>query len=265
METDNNTPNNSRDQNVYAAPDASSVIEKKKKRFRFLELIVVIGILCILIGMLLPATRRGVSPAARRVQCLNHMRQIALAMHNYESAHGHFPPAYVADENGKPMHSWRVLLLPYLEHKALYEQYNMDEPWDGPNNSKLHDEYVSIYRCPSSNGTKNCSDYLLITGDGTGFVADKTLDLRDISDGSSNTIMLVEISDADEHWMKPQDISADQFLIPTLEQMETNHPDVRNVALFDGSTHSIATDVPQEELRKLVLIADGELVDIRDL
>ena len=214
--------------------------------------------------MLIPNVRQVRGPA-RRTQCLNNLRQISLAMINYESANGHFLPAYIADENGKPMHSWRVLLLPYMEENALYEQYNMDEPWDGPNNSKLHDEIVPLFRCPSSDSAEHCSDYVLVTGKGTAFEADKTTNYGDLADGSSNTILMVEIFDADDHWMKPQDISADQFFSPVLEEVKSNHSGVRNVSLFDGSTHSITTDVSQEELRKLVLIADGEVVNILDL
>ena len=69
--------------------------------------------------------------------CKNNLKQIALALHNYHQANGCFPPAYIADKNGRPMHSWRVLILPYLELDHLYKQYNFNEPWDGPNNKKL--------------------------------------------------------------------------------------------------------------------------------
>jgi hypothetical protein len=60
-----------------------------------------------------------------------------LAVANYVEEHGHYPPAFLADENGKPMHSWRVLILPYIEERELYKQYKSDEPWDGPSNRKL--------------------------------------------------------------------------------------------------------------------------------
>lgn len=82
------------------------------------------------------AGAQSVREAARRVSCLNNLRHIELALHNYHNAHGCFPPAYIVDESGRPMHSWRVLL-PYLEQEALYDQYDFSEPWDGPNNRKL--------------------------------------------------------------------------------------------------------------------------------
>ena len=258
--------NDSQDENAYAAPSSPPALTKKKRGFRLVELVVVIAILFILVAMLIPMVGRGGSrEAARRIHCLNTMRQIALAAHNYESDNGHFPPAYIADEHGKPMHSWRVLLLPYLEHQALYDSYLMDEPWDGPNNSKLHEEIVSLYRCPSSSSGETCTDYVLITGEGTAFENDQTIVFGDITDGSSNTIMVTEIAGSDIHWMKPQDISLGQFLGLEKSATAPNHPGIKNVALFDGSTHSLDIDTDTEGLKKLVMIADGEVVNVLEL
>jgi len=87
----------------------------------------------ILVALLLPAVQSA-REAARRAQCSNNLKQIALAFHNYHDTYRTFPPAYIPDEDGNPKHSWRVLILPFLEQRALYEQYNFDEPWDSPNN-----------------------------------------------------------------------------------------------------------------------------------
>ena len=94
----------------------------------------VVGVLMcggILVALLLPAVQAS-REAARRAQCANNLKQIGLAFHNYHDAHKTFPPAYIPDKDGKPMHSWRVLILPYLEQQALYKRYNFDEPWDSP-------------------------------------------------------------------------------------------------------------------------------------
>jgi len=254
-----------KDENAYAAPSSSPVLAKKKRSLRLVELAVVIAIIFLLVGMLMPMAGRGRHEAGRQTQCLNIMRQIAFATLNYESDNGHFPPAYIADENGKPMHSWRVLLLPYLEQQALYDSYRMDEPWDDPNNSKLHDEIVSLYRCPSSSSDENCTDYVLITGEGTAFEDVRTIGFGDITDGSSNTIMVTEIAGSDIHWMKPQDISLGQFLGLEKSATAPNHSGTKNIALFDGSTHSLPIDADAEELKKLVMIADGEVVSVLEL
>ena len=163
------------------------------------------------------------------------------------------------------MHSWRVLILPYLEQQDLYDRYLMDEPWDGPNNSRLHDEIVSCYRCPSSSSDENCTDYVLITGEGTAFEDNQTNSYGDIGDGSSNTIAVTEIAESNIHWMQPQDIPKDEFLGLGNTKVPTNHIGLRNVALFDGSTHSLRIDAYTEELKKLVLINDGEMVYVSDL
>ena len=97
-------------------------------------LVVILGCGCI--GLLLPAFSSA-REAARRMQCLNNLKQIALALHNYHDVYGVFPPAYIPDAQGKPKHSWRVLILPFLEEQGTYEKYDFDEPWDGPNNRAL--------------------------------------------------------------------------------------------------------------------------------
>ena len=90
----------------------------------------------LLIALLLPAVRTG-PRASCRMSCSNNLKQIALAMHNYHDVHGCFPPAYTTDENGRPMHSWRIFLLPYIEQQHLYDQYDFDQPWDSPHNMEV--------------------------------------------------------------------------------------------------------------------------------
>src|SRR5271157_339454 len=108
--------------------------------------LVVLCLMC-LIGMLLPVG--SVHEAARRAQCLNNLKEIAAALQAYHQANGCFPPAYVADKNGKPMHSWRVLILPYLDLDTLYKAYDFTQPWDGPNNKKLLLGQLREFTCPS--------------------------------------------------------------------------------------------------------------------
>ena len=87
--------------------------------------------------------------SAARSQCINNLKQIGLAMHNYHDQHKSFPPAYTVDKAGKPLLSWRVLILPYLEQNALYKEFHLDEPWDSPHNRTLIDRMPPTYRCPS--------------------------------------------------------------------------------------------------------------------
>jgi hypothetical protein len=124
------------------------------------------GVICLMVaGFLFLGTL--IRPVELQSSCHNNLKQIAIALHNYHDTFGSLPPAYVADENGRPMHSWRVLLLPFIEHKALYDEYRFDEPWDGPHNRQLADYMPSVYRCPSDPGANPrlpISSYLAVVG-----------------------------------------------------------------------------------------------------
>ena len=109
-----------------------------------------------------------------------------MAVLQYEQDHGCFPPAYIADENGKPMHSWRVLILPYIERRDLYEAYRFDEPWDGPNNRKLHNVTLDLYKCPSDNqhGGESNTSYLAVVGPHVAWAGEKARTWEDFTDGT---------------------------------------------------------------------------------
>ena len=228
--------------------------------------------LCVvgLVLALIPATQQIRGPHLQTT-CLNQIRQISLAMQNYAASNMHFPPAYIADETGKPMHSWRVLILPYIEQKALYDQYSFDEPWNGPNNSKLHDIIVPGFQCPSAHRSEQGfnSSYMLMTGKGTAFDGDNETAFPDIADGSSNTVMIVEVANSDTHWMEPVDISLDEALARFTDKSKVkdccNHAGTINVSLMDGSTHVIDLPVSPKDLKAIATIDGGEIVDINDL
>ncbi len=117
-------------------PDFNEVRPKtgSGRGFWPIKSLAVLAILALLIAFLLPATRssRG---AARRAQCTNNLKQIALALHNYEQAYKSFPPAYTVDANGRPLHSWRTLILPFLEQESLYRAIDLSKPWNDPANA----------------------------------------------------------------------------------------------------------------------------------
>ena len=264
------------EKDAYEAPMTTGQLQKKpnakKPSFatRLIEIFVLLVIVCFLIGMFLPSVG-GPRRAGVRTLCLNNIRQLSLAMRNYESVNGHLPPAYIADEDGKPMHSWRVLLLPYLEQEALYNQYSFDEPWNGPNNSKLHDVIVPGFQCSSvGRGEQETNtSYVLVTGKGTAFDGDHETTFREVSDGTSNTLTIVEVANSDTHWMEPVDLPLDEALArfsdPDKAEQCCNHPGTFNISLMDGSTHSIGFPISAENLKALITIDGGEIVNIEDL
>ncbi len=167
----------------------------------------------LLLGLLLPAISCA-REAARRCACTNNIRQIALALLNYRQANGCFPPAYIADKNGQPAHSWRVLILPYLEGQTLYQQYNFNEPWDGPNNKKLlAGRPPMCFVCPSDGNIRisgtACTSYAAVVGADAAWPG-KTSGKP--TGDPSQTILLVEIAGADIEWTEPKDVSLDALL-----------------------------------------------------
>ena len=225
-----------------------------------------IAVIGVLVALLLPAVQAS-REAARRVQSLNNMRQIQLAMNNYHSAHQKFPARAIFDKNGKPLLSWRVQILPFIEGKALQQQFRMDEPWDSEHNKQLIAAMPSIYRNPNrpADGKTN---YLLPVGKGTSrfdtlFGGEEGLRIRDIRDGTSKTVMIVE---ADESraviWTKPDDLEVDM-----------DHPRAGLggfraggilVGLCDGSVRILRPTISDKTLRALFTHSGGEVINAAD-
>ena len=171
------------------------------------------GLLLLLLLTLLMPSVQSAREAARRISCNNQMKEIALALHNYHQVNGCFPPAYVADKNGRPMHSWRVLILPYLDYDPLYKAYNFNEPWDGPNNKKLLAARPRVYACPSDEHARmqgaTETSYVAVVGANAAWAGEKTRRFDDFHGAMSSTIMVVEVADAGINWSEPKDLSLD--------------------------------------------------------
>lgn len=229
--------------------------------------IVIIGFIVgggVLAALLLPAVQAA-REAARRMQCSNNLKQIGLAMHNYHDVHGTLPPAYTTDEEGNRLHSWRTLLLPFMEQATLYEQIDFSKPWDAPENRHLANMRIPGYSCPSD--PENGCSYMVIGGAGTLFEDDQASRFADIVDGTSNTIMVVEVKGRQTSWMEPTDLSFDgqQIVInSTPDSPGSNHPGGAQVALADGSVHFLAQTIDLQLLRSLVTRAGGETIGSLD-
>jgi hypothetical protein len=143
----------------------------------------------------------------RQAHSVQNLKRLGLALLNYESAQKHFPPPANHDNNGKPLLSWRVHILPYLDQSDLYRQFNLDEPWDSEHNKKLIAEMPAVYRVPTLPPLpEHTTTYLVPFGNGTIFHDDKGTPVKEIRDGLSKTILVVE-ADADQAviWTKPGD------------------------------------------------------------
>ncbi len=182
------------------------------------------------VALFLPAVQAA-REAARRIQCSNNMKQIGLALHTYHTIHRSFPPAYLPDEDGRPMHSWRVLILPYLEQERLYDQYRFDEPWNSPHNSSLAVLMPSVFRCPSDPlADETTTSYAMVVGPEAFSPGPEGRRMRDFDKGLSRTPAVVEMAGAGIHWMEPRDWDA-----TGPDQPGSYHPGVVNVLYADGS------------------------------
>jgi hypothetical protein len=152
----------------------------------------------VLLALLLPAVQAA-REAARRAQCSNNLKQIGLAMHNYASTEDHFPAAAITDKQGKPLLSWRVAILPYIEQQELYNQFHLDEPWDSPHNSALLPRRPATYACPSFaelSKDPTLTTYQALVGPGTAFENPNGPTVVDIPDGLASTLFVVEALNA---------------------------------------------------------------------
>ena len=228
-------------------------------------LVVVLGCGGVLVALLLPAVQAA-REAARRTTCQNNLKQIGLALHSYQSANGAFPPATFTDDHGKPTKSWRVAVLPYLDEQSLFQQYDSRQPWDSPQNRALGNRPLPIFRCPSDqDATANLgqTNYVRVVGkDTVGGMPNEAVKSSDITDGTSNTIMLVEVSGLGINWEEPRDVTVDEFMDMVAKRQVSRHVGGFNVLMADGSVHFIDYGIDPKTLRALLIRNDGQNVTV---
>jgi hypothetical protein len=221
--------------------------------------VALVGGLCmigLLVALLLPAVQAA-REAGRRMSSLNNLKQIGIALHNYHDVHGSLPPAVVRDANGQPLYSGRVLLLPFMEQKPLYDQFDLTQAWDSPRNQPISQMMIPTFIDPSAAApAPGRTDYLFVVGKGTAFEEPGPHSLNTMTDGTSNTLFMIEVKNSGVSWAEPRDFDASQpFAFPL-----GNHPGVTLGAFYDGSVKSITNNMSAEEVRSLATEAGGEPV-----
>ena len=210
------------------------------------------------VGMMLPAVQQ-VRAAARRATTMNNMRQLMLALHNYADVNKRFPASYSVDKNGKPLLSWRVHILPYLEENELYEKFHLDEPWDSEHNKTLIGQMPEFFVNPQATVSSGKTTFLAVTGPESAFPANKRRTFADFRDGTVNSIGIIDVnSKIAVTWTAPKDFDPDQFqdLNEAIQGNWFGSVDMI-VAMMDGSSHALY-GVSDEELRHLMNIRDGK-------
>jgi prepilin-type processing-associated H-X9-DG protein len=180
------------------------------------------------------------------------MKQIALALSQYEAAYGSLPPVYTTDATGRPLHSWRALILPFLDQRALYDSINFTKPWDDPENDDARGSTVSIYRCPEISEAENTTTYLAVVGTQGCFVPGKPRALGAIWTEDQSPMLLIEAGEEEAvPWMSPSD--ADEKLVVAFgSESRLHHSGGTNVAFGDGSVQFMANSTPVAEREKMI-------------
>ena len=255
-----------------------------RRGFSLVELLVVIAILGILMGLLLPAVQRS-REAAHRGQCLANLRQMGIALHAYHGVSGVFPPGGIewrpaGSTRGERQLAWSVFLLPFLEQKNLYDTLDLRTPFDSLANRAGAATVLAVYLCPSVprdasrvDGRGAC-DYGGIYGErisgpneppkGT-MLYDRAIGLREITDGSSNTLVISEDANwADGQWINGRNIFDQAFAITAAPPFENDirslHPGGADGLLADGAARFLSASMELHVLAAICTRTGGESV-----
>lgn len=197
---------------------------------------------------------------ARRLKSSGQLKQIGLALHNYHDSYGGLPDPAIRDAQGKPLLSWRVSLLPFLEHAELYGQFRRDEPWDSEHNLELAKQMPDVFRHPSSTAEVGHTVYQAVVGEEIGFRPEGLTRFAEFTDGLSNTVAVVEVEDEFAvPWTKPEDITLDPD--DPWPPLGGHSREGVNMLFFDGSVRLIPYWLEPEKLWHLFTRAGGEAIE----
>lgn len=197
---------------------------------------------------------------AQRTQASNNLKQIGLAMHNFHDTHRRFPAAASKDDDGKALLSWRVHLLPFLDQGVLFDQFHLDEPWDSDHNKKLIAQMPASFKAPGSKAGEGKTNYVALRHAKGTFTDGEGIGIRNITDGTSNTIMAAEVDD--KHavtWTKPDDLKFNE------KKPMTGIVGLRQggfMAVFcDGAVHFVPETIDAATMVNLVFRNDGNPIN----
>jgi hypothetical protein len=205
--------------------------------------------------------------AAAKKKSENNLKQLALGLITYADANnGNMPPAFVS-KDGKPLYSWRVLVLPYIEQDKLHQQFKLDEPWDSKHNKTLLEKMPKVFE-PVAGKTKekHATYYQVLVGGGAAFAGDQRQGVAkypaSFTDGTANTILLVEAGEA-VPWTKPVELTYDPK--KPLPKFGGLFKDGFHAAFADGVVRFIGKDADKDTLRAAITASGGEVIDLNKL
>jgi prepilin-type processing-associated H-X9-DG protein len=226
-------------------------------------------------GAVLYPSHSVARPAARRTVCKNNLKQIGLAMHNYHDVYQFYPMATYSGEGRMPERSWRVTVLPFLDQAPLYQKYDQNVAWDAAPNVALQKTVIPSYDCPGrptkfDQQQRFLAAYSAVTGTGAVFENNRFRSDSSITDGISNTLMVVETCGAPVVWSQPQDINIDTnpvgINLPGAVRHESGgalssyHSGGANALLADGSVRFFSQNTSPDILKALMTRDGNELL-----
>ncbi|REJ71961.1 MAG: DUF1559 domain-containing protein [Planctomycetota bacterium] len=213
-------------------------------------------------GLTLPAVQQA-REAARRSQSMNHMKQIGLAMHNFHDVEGMWVSGSTHAADGTPLHSWQTHLLPYLEYGPLYNSIDMESPWDSAENSGQFKTLIPTYTHPSEPQQFDGQGYALshYAGNEKVLLPDSELSIRDVTDGTSNTIVAGEVASGYVPWGDPSNVRDPANGINAGPAgFGSQSPGGCNMLLMDGSVRFVSENIDAATLEALSTPDGGEMV-----
>jgi hypothetical protein len=183
-----------------------------------------------------------------------------LAVANYHDAEGHLPPAVRAPKDGGPGHTWRIQVLPYLSYDHLHRQYDVQTPWDAPTNSALAGQMPKLYALHGDHKPGlTTTNYLAVVGPNTLWRPGKPVTLKDVTDGTSNTILIPENRGLNVPWMSPWDLDFNtmDWTINSPSGISSKY-DAPAAVMMDGSVRRLSPTITPAALRALATMDGGE-------
>jgi len=268
--------------------DRAQLTRTPARGFTLVELLVVIAIIGILIGMLLPAIQ-AIREAARRTTCANNLKQIGLSLQNYHSAHQAFPagvtdwrPFFGGDQSKRNL-AWSVFLLPHLDHANVFDALDLTEAYDSAANAEAASTRLPVFICPSSNRDQitvsstsqplpGPSAYGGIFGERINsanhppkglMIFDQRIRFSDITDGSSNTLIVAEDSEfGDGQWINGNNVfdlsDGINQALPFENDIRSRHPGGANSVFADGHVRFLRDAMDLYSLGAIGSRASGE-------
>ncbi len=208
---------------------------------------------------------QGYRRGKQRHTCYFNLKQIGLALHNYQDSYGTLPPRITVNANGDSLHSWRTLILPFMERSDVYELIDLTKPWNAQENAEAMKRVIADYQCPACGVSGNSCQYVAIYGSDTVFRNEKGVDLHSISDGTDHTIAVVESVKGIKHWAEPTDLP-EGGLIHAVNHSESEvssrHSGGAHLLLASGRVEFVHNGWDVNTMQQALTCSGDELIDL---